>query len=296
VTSIRVVMLLALSAAVAGAQTDSSAAPLAAPANDVFRMAPRVGAADTSESGTDVFRRASVRREMSARSPDRSQDSVTIDGARVALDTAHAAAAVTRDDITEHLARPVRKPSVAVAPPAPASPAAAPPAVVPQQPVVAPPTPAPAPAPEVALAPAVVEAHTPAPAPAPVVTAPVVSAPVKPVVRPTPRPASTPTVKPPPPTDSAQLVREVAELQRDVAPKLHTVGVQLDSVREAYQANLDRLEKLEKETPLTDTTERRLLDQTIAAARFKNDTTMLAPATTSTSKKAKKAKTQTANN
>jgi hypothetical protein len=226
---------------------------------------------------------------MSSRSQDRSQDSVTIDGARVALDTAHAAAAVTRDDITEHLARPVRKPSVAVAAPTPT-----PPPVISQQPVVAPPVPAPTTAPEVALAPTVVEAHT--PAPAPVVPPPVVSAPVKPIVRPTPRPASTPTVKPPPPTDSAQLVREVAELQRDVAPKLHTVGVQLDSVRGAYQANLDRLEKLEKETPLADTTERRLLDQTIAAARFKNDTATPAPGTTSTSKKAKKAKTQTANN
>ena len=225
---------------------------------------------------------------MFSRGQDRSQDSVTIDGARVALDTAHAATVVTRDDITEHLARPVRnKPSKFAA----ATPTPAPQPVVPPQPVAAPPTPAPTPAPVVALAPTVVEAHTPAPAPAPVVPAP-----VKPAVRPTPRPASTPTVKPPPPTDSAQLVREVAELQRDVAPKLHTVGVQLDSVREAYQANLDRLAKLEKETPLSDTTERRLLDQTIAAARFKNDTTAPAPTTTGTSKKAKKTKTVTSNN
>jgi hypothetical protein len=276
VTSIRAVMLLVLCAAMAEAQTGDSSA---APPNDLFRRAPTVGSADTSTSGTDVFRRASVRREMASRGVDHSQDSVTIDGARVALDTVRASAVVSRDDITEHLARPVKNRPVVAAAPAPEPVTPPPPAVA-----AAPPPP---PAAVVEMAPTVVEAPKPVvddPKPAP----PPTPAPVRTAVRPVPKPVSTPTVKAPPPTDSAQLVREVAELQRDVAPKLQSVGVALDSVRQQYQANLDRLQR-ESET-LPDTLERKMLQKEIAAARWRDDTA--AATTASANKKGKKAKAQ----
>jgi hypothetical protein len=274
-SSIRAVVLLALCAAVAEAQTGD--APEAAPANDVFRHAPSagLGSTDTSTAGTDLFRRASVRSEMVGHGAA-AADSVVIDGAKVPLDTVRADAVVARDDITEHLARPVKA--------RPAAPSPAPPPATPPTVAVAPPAPAvvtPPPAPVAVAAPAPVA--PPKPVPAPVVA-------VAPARTPPPVPKSTPTVKAPPPTDSAQLVREVAELQRDVAPKLHTVGVQIDSVKEAYQASLDRLAR---EAPLPDTMEQRMLQATIAAARFKNDTTTAA-STSPTSKK-KKAKVQSGN-
>jgi hypothetical protein len=204
--------------------------------------------------------------------PSRGQvDSVVIDGARVPLDTVHAEAVVTRDDISEHLARPVRNRAPVVDLPAPAPRPAAPVAPTPA-PVVAVP---PAPAPVVAVAP------PPLPTPAPVRrTA---------AVRPTPKPASMPTVKAPPPPDSAQLALEVAELQRDVAPKLHSVSLGLDSVREQYQAQLDRLQR--EASTLSDTLERKWLDSTIAVARWKNDTAV-APSKVTATKKSKKAKAQ----
>jgi hypothetical protein len=207
-----------------------------------------------------------VRREAAPRSQS---DSVVIDGARIALDTAHAGA-VSRDDITEHLARPVRNRTVMAAPVAAPTPAPQP---------ATPPPPPPAPAAVVTMAPTVVQ-----PAVQPAVVEPV--APRR-TVRATPKPASTPTVKAPPPTDSAQLVREVAELQRDVAPKLQSVGLALDSVRAQHEANLDRLQRENQSEP--DTLKRKMLDQMIAAARWRNDTTSVATKSTP-AKKSKKTK------
>jgi hypothetical protein len=274
VTSIRAVVLLMLCAAVAEAQSGDQSET--APPNDVFRKAAPVGSADTSTAGTDLFRRASVRRETSYRGQ---VDSVVIDGARVPVDTVRAQAAVSHDDITEHLARPV-KAAAPVVTPAPVQPPPARPAPAPV--IVAAPPVAPAPAAAPIVAPPVNPPAVPASAPAP---APRSSAP-RTVAK---LPPSTPTVKPPPPPDSAQLVREVAELQRDVAPKLQTVGVQIDSVRQAYEASLDRLAH---EAPLPDTMEQRMLQATIKAARFKNDTTTPAAPASPTSKKAKKVKSQ----
>jgi hypothetical protein len=279
VTSIRAALALILCAAALDAQSDTSGAP----PMDVFRRAPRVVATDTSTAGTDVFRRASVRREMATRGQ---VDSVVIDGARVPLDTAHAEAVVSRDDVTEHLARPVKnRPPVAdvpvVPPPAPAPAPRAVPTPVATAPAPVAPTPAPiaaAPAPVVPTA-APVVAVVPAPAPAR----------RTPVARATPKPASMPTVKAPPLPDSAQMVREVAELQRDVAPKLHSVSLGLDSVRDEYQARLDRLQR--EAATIKDTLERKWLDSTIAVARWRNDSAV-APSKVTATKKGKKAKAQ----
>jgi hypothetical protein len=282
--------------AVAQAQSGDSSD---ASATDVFRhSAHAVGPSDTSSSGTDLFRRASARRESFDHGP--AADSVVIDGAKVPLDTAHADAVVSRDDISEHLARPVKaRPAAAATAPAPSpvasapvAPAPAAPAPVAPAPVVpAPAAPAPAaPAPAVVAAPshvvspAPVAAPAPTPAPAPVVAA---AAPhTVPKLGP-----SRPTVKAPPPPDSAQLVREVAELQREVAPKLQTVGTQVDSVRQAYNAQLDRLAR---EAPLPDTMEQRMLQAMIDHARFKGDTATPAPSAPP-NKKSKKVKTDNTN-
>jgi hypothetical protein len=263
VTSFRAVVVFLVCAGVAQAQSGDSSD---AQATDVFRRAPHaVGPSDTSSSGTDLFRRASARRESFDHGP--AADSVIIDGAKVPLDTVHANAVVSHDDISEHLARPVKAP-VAQAPAAPAPAVAAAPAPAPKPAPVAPPAPVAAPA----------------PAPAPVVAA---AAPhTVPKLGP-----SRPTVKAPPPPDSAQLVREVAELQRDVAPKLQTVGTQVDSVRQAYNAQLDRLAR---EAPLPDTMEQRMLQAMIDHARFKGDTVAPAPSAP-TNKKSKKVKTDNTN-
>jgi hypothetical protein len=98
-------------------------------------------------------------------------------------------------------------------------------------------------------------------------------------------------VKAPPPVDSAQLVREVAELQKDVAPKLQRVGTQVDSVRHAYESQLDQLAR---ETPLPDTMQQRMMQAMINAARFKNDTATATAA--ANGKKTKKSKAPASNN
>jgi hypothetical protein len=272
----------ALALAQSGDSSDASA-------TDVFRHAPHaVGPSDTSSSGTDLFRRASARRESFDHGP--AADSVVIDGAKVPLDTAHADAVVSRDDISEHLARPVKARSapVAPAPVAPSPVASAPAAPAPVAPAPAAPAPI-APAPVAAVAPPRVvptaPAAAPAPAPAPVVAA---APPAHTIPKLGP---SRPTVKAPPPPDSAQLVREVAELQREVAPKLQTVGTQVDSVRQAYNAQLDRLAR---EAPLPDTMEQRMLQAMIDHARFKGDTVTPAPSAP-TNKKSKKVKTDNTN-
>jgi hypothetical protein len=72
------------------------------------------------------------------------------------------------------------------------------------------------------------------------------------------------------PLDSAQLAHAVAELTREVAPRLASVNAGLDSVRLDYQARLDSIQRTGDRT-ISDTLERRWLDSTIAVARWKND-------------------------
>jgi len=261
--------LLAVANAVGAAaqEADSGTGP-----NDVFRHAPRVGTADTSVAGVDVFRRTALRKERasSIASTDMAAsgaDSVVIDGARVALDTARAArAALLSRPAFRRSAPPVAVPPAVVVAPAPVR-AAVP---VASRPVVPAPTP---------LVPAPVAPAAPAPAaPLPVAA---------PAPLPAPVPASTVVARAPrtrrvishAPLDSAQLAHEVAELTRDVAPRLASVNAGLDSVRRDYQARLDSIQRTGDRT-ISDTLERRWLDSTIAVARWKNDSgpAHLAPA------------------
>jgi len=275
-------LALAFPTGASGQDADSGAGP-----SDVFRHAPRVGSADTSVAGVDVFRRTALRKERASATvttdiAPANADSVVIDGARVALDTVHTRsmvfarptfrrpappAAAVQPPVAVPLAAPLAAPPaapVAVAAPAPVRASATPRVpVVAALPVAAPTVPTPLPRP--AMPPAPVAGA--APVAAPSVAAPTVAT----------RAPRTRRVISHAPLDSAQLAREIAELTREVGPQLASVNASLDSVRLDYQSRLDSIQRTADQT-ISDSLERRWLDSTIAVARWKNDSGSAHPA------------------